>query len=69
MSFGPEFPADLRAQVEEAVAAFAQTEAWGNSLGSKELYGWTGLEAATDAEYDFVRLMVAESGTTLESLK
>jgi phosphonate transport system substrate-binding protein len=69
MSFSPEFPADLRAQIEEAVAAFAQTEAWGTSLGSEDFYGWTGLEAATDAEYDFIRLMVAESGITIESLK
>lgn len=69
MSFGPEFPAELRAQIEEAVAAFAQTEAWGTSLGSEDFYGWSGLEAATDAEYDFIRLMVAESGTTIESLK
>jgi phosphonate transport system substrate-binding protein len=69
MSFGPEFPADLRAQIEEAILAFAETEAWGTSIGSEDFYGWSGIEAATDAEYDFIRLMVAESGTTIESLK
>lgn len=69
MSFGPEFPADLRAQIEQALAAFAQTEAWGTSIGSEDFYGWSGLEPATDADYDFIRLMVAESGTTIESLK
>ena len=66
LSFSPEFPADLRAQIEEA---FAESEAWGTSIGSEDFYGWSGLEAATDAEYDFIRLMVAESGTTIESLK
>jgi ABC-type phosphate/phosphonate transport system substrate-binding protein len=69
MSFSPEFPEDLRAQIEEALLAFAETDGWGQSIGSEDFYGWSGLEPATDADYDFVRLMVAESGTTIESLK
>lgn len=69
MSFSPEFPAELRAQIEEALLAFAETEAWGTSIGSEDFYGWSGLEPATDADYDFIRKMVAESGTTIESLK
>jgi len=69
MSFGPEFPADVRAQIEDAMIAFAETEAWSESIGSEDFYGWSGIEVATDAEYDFIRLMVAESGTTIESLK
>jgi phosphonate transport system substrate-binding protein len=68
LSFGPEFPAELRAQIEEALIAFAETEAWGQSLGSEDFYGWSGLVVATDAEYDFIRLMVAEAGVTLETL-
>jgi phosphonate transport system substrate-binding protein len=68
MSFGPDFPADLRAQIETALAAFAESEAWGTSIGNEDFYGWSGLEAAADADYDFIRLMVAESGTTIESL-
>ena len=68
LSFGPEFPADLRAQIEEALVAFSQTEAWGTSIGSQDFYGWTGLETTTDAEYDIVRKMVEEAGLTLESL-
>ena len=28
LSFGPDFPADLRAQIEAALLAFAETEAW-----------------------------------------
>ena len=69
MSFGPEFPADLRAQIEEALTSFAETEEWSTSIGSEDFYGWSGLEPATDAEYDFIRAMVVESGTTIESLK
>ena len=69
MSFAPEFPAELRTQIEEALLAFAETEAWGTSIGSEDFYGWSGLEPASDADYDFVRLLVAESGTTIESLR
>lgn len=69
LSFSPEFPEDLRTQIEEALLAFAETEEWATSIGSEDFYGWSGLEAATDADYDFVRKLVAESGTTIESLK
>lgn len=68
MSFGPEFPAELRAEIEAALAAFAETEAWDASIGNEDFYGWSGIEAASDADYDFVRKMVATSGTTIESL-
>jgi len=66
LSFGPEFPADVRAQIEEALIAFSQTEAWGQSIGSSDFYGWTGIEAATDAEYDMVRQMVEATGYKIE---
>jgi phosphonate transport system substrate-binding protein len=69
MSFSPEFPAELRAQIEEALVAFAETEAWATSIGSADFYDWSGLEPATDADYDFVRKLVAESGTNIESLR
>jgi phosphonate transport system substrate-binding protein len=68
LSFGPDFPEDLRAQIEEALVAFAQTDAWNESIGKQDFYGWTGLEPATDEEYDFVRKMVEAVGLTLEDL-
>lgn len=67
LSFGPDFPADVRAQIEEALVAFAETEAWGESIGNQDFYGWTGIEAASDAEYDSVRAMVALVGFDPES--
>lgn len=66
MAFGPEFPADVRAQIEEALIAFAATEAWSQSIGNNDFYGWTGIEPATDAEYDIIRAMVAATGYTIE---
>jgi phosphonate transport system substrate-binding protein len=62
LSFSPEFPVDVRAQIEEALVAFSQTEAWGTSIGSADFYGWSGITPATDAEYDMVRAMVAATG-------
>lgn len=66
LSFGPKFPADVRAQIETALVTFSQTEAWNTSIGSSDFYGWTGLTPATDAEYDVVRSMVIATGYKIE---
>lgn len=66
LAFGPEFPADVRAQISDALLAFSQTEAWEQSIGSTDFYGWTGIDPATDAEYDVVRAMVTATGYTIE---
>lgn len=68
LSFGPDFPADLREQIVSALAEFAETEAWEESIGNQDFYGWTGINPASDAEYDVVRLMIEEAGLTLEDL-
>lgn len=66
LSFGPEFPAELRTQIEDALLAFAETEAWDASIGSADFYGWSGIAPATDAEYDMVRAMVEATGYKIE---
>jgi phosphonate transport system substrate-binding protein len=68
LSFGPDFPADVRAQIQDALVAFSQTPEWASSIGSSDFYGWTGINTATDEEYDFVRSMVAATGLTLDKL-
>jgi multiple sugar transport system substrate-binding protein len=68
LSFGPEFPADLREQISTALVAFAETEAWDESIGSQDFYGWTGINPAADEEYDIVRQMIELAGLTLEDL-
>lgn len=68
LSFSPEFPADLRAQIEEALVAFAETEAWNESIGNQDFYGWTGLSPALDEEYDGIRRQIELAGLTLEDL-
>ncbi|MFH1523935.1 MAG: phosphate/phosphite/phosphonate ABC transporter substrate-binding protein [Chloroflexota bacterium] len=66
LAFGPKFPADVRAQIADALVAFSQTDAWGESIGSNDFYGWTAIEPATDAEYDVVRAMVTATGYKIE---
>ncbi|MCJ7701383.1 MAG: phosphate/phosphite/phosphonate ABC transporter substrate-binding protein [Anaerolineales bacterium] len=68
MAFGPDFPDDLRAQIVDALYAFSETDAWDESIGNPDFYAWSGIIPATDAEYDFVRLMIESAGLTLEGL-
>lgn len=68
LSFGPDFPADLREQIEGALIDFAETDAWGESIGNQDFYAWSGIETATDSEYDIVRTVVDMQGITLEDL-
>ncbi len=68
LSFSPEFPAALRDQIAAALVEFAQTEAWNESIGNQDFYGWTGINPASDEEYDVVRQMIELSGLTLEGL-
>ena len=66
LAFGPEFPADVRKQIEDALVAFSQTDGWKSSIGSTDFYGWSGIMAATDADYDVVREMVEATGYKIE---
>jgi phosphonate transport system substrate-binding protein len=68
LSFAPEFPAELRAQIEAALVEFSKTEAWNTSIGNQDFYGWTGLSPAKDEEYDLIRQMIEAAGLTLEDL-
>ena len=68
MSFGPEFPEDLRSQIEQAIIDFSKTDAWAESIGSEDFYGWSGVDLATDEEYDIIRKLNELTGTTLENL-
>ena len=70
LSFGSEFPEDMRAEIEDALVAFAaecddnEDCLWNQSIGSQDFYNWTGISPATDDEYDFIRQMVAITGYT-----
>lgn len=66
LAFSPDFDPELRAQIEAALVAFAGTEGWAASLGNNDFYGWTGIEPATDAEFDIIREMVTKTGFKYE---
>ncbi|MBI3738362.1 MAG: PhnD/SsuA/transferrin family substrate-binding protein, partial [Chloroflexi bacterium] len=68
ISFGPNFPAELRAQIENALVAFAETGDWNLSIGSPPVYGWQGITLATDADYAFTRQMLTAAGINLDNL-
>ena len=65
MSFGPEFPAELRGEILEALIAFSDTDEWVNSaLGSDEGYQWSTLTPIEDAVFDSVRQQFEILGLT-----
>ncbi len=65
MSFGPDFPAELRTQIYDALVAFSETEAWAESaLGSSDGYSWTTLTQIEDSVFDSVRLQFEVLGLT-----
>jgi phosphonate transport system substrate-binding protein len=68
LSFGPDFPADVRDTIVAALMAFAETDAWDESIGNQDFYGWTGINPAVDSEYDLIRQMVALAGISLENV-
>jgi len=68
LSFGPDFSPELKAQIMEALYAFAQTDGWAQSIGSEDFYGWSGLAPITDAGYDPVRLQFEVLGLTEEDI-
>jgi phosphonate transport system substrate-binding protein len=68
LSFGPEFPAELSAQIIDALIAFSQTDAWLESIGNEEFYGWSSLEPVDDTAYDPVRNLITQLGYTEEDI-
>ncbi len=68
LSFGPDFPQELRQQIIDALYAFAETEAWGESIGSQNMYSWSGLSPIADADYDPIRLQFEVLGLTEEDV-
>jgi phosphonate transport system substrate-binding protein len=64
LSFGSGFPADVRTRIGDALIAFAaecddnEDCLWNQSIGNQDFYGWTGIEPATDSEYDSLRKIV-----------
>lgn len=70
MSFSPDFPADLKQTILDAVTAFVSLDnaACAASLCNENFYSWTGVGPIADENFDGVRILVAQQGITLENL-
>jgi phosphonate transport system substrate-binding protein len=68
MSFSPDFPEELRAEVVAAMVEFAASDACAESICKEDFYGWTGLEAQDDSLYDPVRSLINNLGYTEEDV-
>lgn len=68
LSFGPEFPAELRTQIIDALVAFSETDGWDQSIGHEDFYGWSSLEPVEDSVYDAVRNLIEQLGYTEEDI-
>jgi phosphonate transport system substrate-binding protein len=68
LSFGPDFPADTRQQILDALFALAgDTEKWDTTALSTS-YSWTGIAPITDAAFDPVRLQFDMLGLTEQDI-
>jgi phosphonate transport system substrate-binding protein len=68
LSFGPDFPDDLKSQILDALYAFAQTDSWAESIGNPDFYGWSGIAPITDEAYAPVRERFEILGLTEEDI-
>ena len=64
--FGPDFPADIRKKVEDALLAFKETDGWDESIG--DFYTWESIRPATDSEYDVVRDIIEGAGYSMDDI-
>jgi phosphonate transport system substrate-binding protein len=70
MSFSPDFPADMKQSILDAVTAFISEDnpSCLESICSEEFYNWTAVGPIADENFDGVRILVAQQGITLENL-
>ncbi|MFQ5854050.1 MAG: phosphate/phosphite/phosphonate ABC transporter substrate-binding protein [Anaerolineae bacterium] len=66
LAFGPDFPPDVRKQIEEALLEFKETEGWDASIG--DFYAWSDMRPATDQEYDVVRDIIEAAGYSMDDI-
>ncbi|MFQ6101096.1 MAG: phosphate/phosphite/phosphonate ABC transporter substrate-binding protein [Anaerolineae bacterium] len=67
LAFGPDFPADLRAQIEQALTDLQEDEEmWEQTL--KLIYNYNALIPTTDAAYDGLRDYVEAGGLSMDDV-
>jgi phosphonate transport system substrate-binding protein len=67
LAFGPDFPADLRAQIEQALTDLQEDEEmWEQTL--QEIYNYDALIPTTDATYDVIRDYAEAGGLSMDDI-
>ena len=64
LSFGPDFPEELRTQIIDALVAFTASDACAQSICSPDFYEWTGIAPIDDSAFNSVRLQFQILGLT-----
>lgn len=67
LTFGPDFPEDLRAQIVDALKAFAEVDPDGFATAF-DAYSWNGVSDTDDTEFDAIRAILTALGYDLEDL-
>jgi len=67
MSFGPDFPAELKTQIVDAMKAFAADDPEGFAAAF-DADSWTGVADTSDSEFDSIRTVLNAIGYSLEDL-
>ena len=67
VTFGPEFPEDLKTQIVDAMVAFATDDPEGFATAF-DAYSWDNLAESTDSDFDAIRSIVQALDITLDDL-
>ncbi len=65
MAFGPDFPDDLKAQIIDAMIAFAENDP-DTFADAFDAYSWNGLATTEDAEFDSIRALLQALDFTID---
>ena len=65
MAFGPEFPEDLKAQIVDAMIAFADSDP-DTFEAAFDAYSWSGVAPTEDAEFDSIRALLQALDFTID---
>lgn len=67
VSFGPDFPEDLKTQIVDAMVAFAADDPEGFATAF-DAYSWDNLATSSDSDFDAIRAIVQALDITLDDL-
>lgn len=67
VAFGPDFPADVRELIVNAMIDFAANDPEGFAT-ALDAYSWDNIAVSVDSEFDSIRAIIQQLGITLDSL-